>query len=253
MPAPLRPISAEPKSCGTDHGVVHAETVTSSDGSTEYLHYQTPDPTESPRYAKLEARKERCRRKRRRSRKWRALQRRQTRMRRRAASERKHERRQRANRIAKTHDVVGIEWLQNANMRRSARGTNERPGRNVAAKRALNRKLAASCPGYQSREQAQACIRHGTRYWLVPAAGTSITCAECGHRDPKSRETQAAFRCRGCPREANADANAGDGIRLLAEAYTRVGVSRLAAVNARLDSDVLLSVQLGKYSRPVRR
>ena len=42
----------------------------------------------------------------------------------------------------------------------------------------------------------------------VLAAGTSTTCAACGHRDPKNRPDQAGFRCEGCGFELNADENA---------------------------------------------
>ena len=109
---------------------------------------------------------------------------------------RAHQRRVRANRIARSNDLEGSESLQNANRPRSARGDNEQPGRNGAAKSGLNRSLAESSPGYQTTEQMAACVRHGTRYRLVPAAGTSITCGQCGHRDRKNHETQAVFRCR---------------------------------------------------------
>ena len=229
VPAPLKPLRDEPVTCGIDHGVVHAETITSNDGTAEHLHYDEPDAKEQKRYKKLQKRKEGCRRRRggrRASRRWRALQRRQNRMRSRAVRKQAHQRREWANQTAKKSDLVGIELLDNANMRRSAAGSNERPGRNVRAKSGLNRKLAESSPGYQTTEQIRACVRHGTRYRLVPGAGTSITCAECGHRNPKSRESQAVFRCRKCGHAANADANAGDTVRILAEAYTGVGVSR---------------------------
>ena len=174
LAAPLRPLPATPASAGCDHGIVHALTVASSNGSAEHLHYDTPEATRSRRYERLEERKKRCRQGRHPSRKRRALQRQQNRLRRRALGQRAHQRRAWANRIASQHDLVGIELLQNANMRRSARGTSEQPGRNVAAKSGLNRKLAESSPGYQTGELVSACIRHGTRYRLVPAAGTSI-------------------------------------------------------------------------------
>ena len=153
-------------------------------------------------------------------------------MRRRALNQRDHQRQCWAKRIAREHDLVGIELLQNANMQRSARVTNEQPGTNVRAKSGLNRKLAAGTPGRQTAELISACVRSGTRYRLVPAAGTSITCSLCGHRDRKNRETQAAFRCRSCNHESNADVNAASNVRLFAEAYTGVGVSRSWTVEA---------------------
>ena len=230
VPAPLRGLPATPVTAGCDHGVKHALTVSTSDGTSEHLHYKVPEATRSRRYDRLQKRKERCRRRRRPSRRRRALQRQQNRLRRRALGQRAEQRRQWANRIALGNDLVGIEHLRIANMTRSARGSLLQPGRNVRAKSGLNRRLAESCPGYQTTELKQACIRHGTRYQLIPAAGTSITCAECGHRDPKSRESQGVFRCRGCQHEANADVNAGHTVRLLAEAETRVGVSRSWAI-----------------------
>ena len=227
---PLRPLPEMVASAGIDHGVVHAETVAYSNGESEHVHYETPEPTRSRRYDRLQQRKDGCRRRRRPSRRRRALQRQQNRMRARALRRRAHQRREWANRIAQQNDLVGIELLQNANMRGSARGTSEQPGRNVAAKSGLNRRLSESAPGYQTTELVAACVRHGTRYRLVPAGGTSITCARCGHRNRKNRESQAGFRCQQCQHQANADVNAADVVRLLAEALTRVGVSRSWAV-----------------------
>ena len=100
----------------------------------------------------------------------------------------------------------------------------------MSAKRALNRRLAESRPGLQSAELIRACIRNGTRYRLVPAAGTSITCAVCGRKAAENRKTQAEFHCQECRHERNADVNAADGVRIQAEAYTRVGVSRPWAI-----------------------
>ena len=226
VPARLKALPDEPVTVGIDHGVKHALTMSDSQGNVEYLHYDEPPAADRRRYEQLDRRKKQCRGGRRRSRKRRALQRRQRRLRNRAVRKRAHQRREWANRIAQRYNLVAIEDLQVANMVRSARGTSEQPGRNVRAKSGLNRKLAESSPGYQTTELVNACIRHGARYRRVPAGGTSITCAECGHRDRRNRESQAVFRDRGCGHEANADANAGEVIRLFGEAYTGVGVSR---------------------------
>ena len=229
VPAPLKDLPEEPATVGNDHGVTHAQTTSSNRTGDEHLHYSTPEATTTRRYDALERRKKRAKRGSRR-RLW--LQGRQRRMRRRALNQRDHQRQCWAKRIAREHDLVGIELLQNANMQRSARVTNEQPGTNVRAKSGLNRKLAAGTPGRQTAELISACVRSGTRYRLVPAAGTSITCSLCGHRDRKNRETQAAFRCRSCNHESNADVNAASNVRLFAEAYTGVGVSRSWTVEA---------------------
>jgi putative transposase len=46
----------------------------------------------------------------------------------------------------------------------------------------------------------------------VPAAYTSQRCSACGHVDPKSRESQAVFRCTTCTHHEHADVNAARNI-----------------------------------------
>ena len=50
----------------------------------------------------------------------------------------------------------------------------------------------------------------------VPPAYTSVRCNACGEVDPKSRESQAVFRCHACGHTANADVNAARNILDLA-------------------------------------
>ena len=66
-------------------------------------------------------------------------------------------------------------------------------------------------PGYHhvtiATDSASRCT--GTEVVKVSAAFTSQRCSACGHVDPKSRESQAVFRCTTCPRPAeHADVNA---------------------------------------------
>ena len=89
--------------------------------------------------------------------------------------------------IVRNHQVIAIEDTAIINMTRSARGTAENPGKNVAQKRGLNRSIlsqrwAAISPKleYKSRWYGRQCIR-------VPAAHTSQTCPACGHVDAGSR------------------------------------------------------------------
>ena len=84
-------------------------------------------------------------------------------------------------------------------MLRSAQGGVSDPGRGVKAKRKLNRRLARAGLGGLRRALAARC---------APPQGTSQTCAECGCRDRRNRESQAAFRCVTCCRQAHADRNA---------------------------------------------
>lgn len=107
--------------------------------------------------------------------------------------------------LARTADVVRIEDLRVKSMMRSAKGTVEKPGRNVAQKRGLNHSIAAT--GWS---MFAIRLRHkiGDRLERVPAAYTSQCCSGCGHTVPENRESQAVFRCRACGFASNADINA---------------------------------------------
>jgi putative transposase len=77
--------------------------------------------------------------------------------------------------------------------------------------------------GWHRFEQAlQSVSRYtGTTVVKVSAAFTSQRCSACGHVDPKSRESQAVFRCTHCARPAeHADVNAAKNILAAGHAVT---------------------------------
>ena len=92
-------------------------------------------------------------------------------------------------------------------MTKSAKGTVENPGRNVAQKRSLNRRILdqgwAEVAGY-IRYKAR---REGIRVIEVYAGGTPKTCSICGHKDKRSRKGKN-FQCVSCGYQADADINA---------------------------------------------
>ena len=237
--APLKKIPDDPKdirSAGGDHGCTHALTVSNSDGTSTHYHYAPLSKEDISRWTRFNARKERCTRG---SREWRRLHRLTRGITGRHARRKAQTRLEWANEIAKNNHharrgrvfgvgaALGIENLRiRVNMRGSARGQSEAPGKNIAAKRGLNRALAETAPGYQKDALMAGCIRHGSVYRLVPPPWTSTTCNSCGYNDNGNRESQAAFRCRRCGSTANADVNAGHIVRLLGLAYNRVGVDR---------------------------
>jgi len=95
-------------------------------------------------------------------------------------------------------------------MVRSARGTKEKPGKNVKAKAALNRGILASGWGlFAQRLEDKA----PGRVIRVNPAFTSQQCHSCGEVDRKSRESQSVFRCTSCGHTAHADVNAACNIR----------------------------------------
>ena len=119
---------------------------------------------------------------------------------------------QAAARLAAANAVVVIEDLKTKNMTRSAKGTLEQPGRNVRAKSGLNRAILAKGWHQFALALSSAARYTGTAVVAVPAAFTSQRCSSCGHVDPKSRESQAVFRCTSCAHCEHADVNAANNI-----------------------------------------
>ncbi|WP_328619907.1 RNA-guided endonuclease InsQ/TnpB family protein [Streptomyces sp. NBC_00354] len=112
--------------------------------------------------------------------------------------------------IARRYGTVVVEALAITNMVKSARGTIEVPGKNVAQKSGLNRSISGEAWGRTAAMLAYKTARHGGTLHKVPAPGTSQRCSACGHTTPGSRESQAVFVCKNpdCGWSGNADHNA---------------------------------------------
>ena len=119
---------------------------------------------------------------------------------------------QTAHQLAATNAVVAVEDLKTKNMTRSAKGTLDDPGRNVRAKSGLNRAILAKGWHQFALALSSAARYTGTTVVAVPAAFTSQRCSQCGCVDPKSRESQAVFRCTHCSHTEHADINAAKNI-----------------------------------------
>jgi putative transposase len=124
-----------------------------------------------------------------------------------------------AHQLAHTNALVVLEKLPAKNMTRRAQPAPDpdNPGRylpnGAAAKSGLNKAILSK--GWYRFEQALTSVSRytGTTVVKVPAAFTSQRCSACGHVDPKSRESQAVFRCTHCSRPAeHADVNAAKNI-----------------------------------------
>jgi putative transposase len=105
-----------------------------------------------------------------------------------------------------------MEDLKVTNMMRSAKGTQEKPGKSVKAKSGLNRSIA---------KQAWSIFRTFIGYKLNQLNGelrlvdprhTSQTCPICLTADKRNRKSQSKFRCIKCEHTANADVNAATNI-----------------------------------------
>ncbi|MER6175840.1 transposase, partial [Streptosporangium sp. NPDC001681] len=116
--------------------------------------------------------------------------------------------------LAATFGVVVVEELKIANMVRSARGTVEAPGVNVAQKAGLNRSIAGQAWGRTVTLLEYKTSERGGQVVKVPAWGTSQTCHRCGHRDPAARDgIRYACANSACGWVGHADTNAAINIK----------------------------------------
>ena len=130
--------------------------------------------------------------------------------------------------IARRFDVIRVEDLSIKSMTRSARGTISAPGRNVAAKTALNRGIRRSGWGLLARRLED---KARGRVQRVNPAFTSQRCSACGHVASESRESQALFHCVACAYTDNADVNAAKNIAAGHAVTARGGLGIARPVN----------------------
>ena len=107
--------------------------------------------------------------------------------------------------ISQNHALVFVEDLQVRNMSRSAAGTAEHHGKNVAQKSGLNKAILDQGWGEFQRQLDYKTAWNGGLLIAVPAHHTSQTCPCCGHVSKDNRQTQARFACVECGYENNAD------------------------------------------------
>ena len=82
--------------------------------------------------------------------------------------------------LSRRYETIAVEDLRLGNMTRSARGTVEKPGTNVAQKAGLNRSLLDAAPGKLIRMIAYKVERTGGRMVRVDPRNTSQVCSSCG-------------------------------------------------------------------------
>ena len=136
-----------------------------------------------------------------------------------------------STRLVTGHDLIVFEDLQVKKMLRSARGSVESPGRNVAAKAGLNRRIAASAWSRLARRTTEkAAASPGCAVVRVDPRHTSQRCSACGHLHPGNRPSQAVFSCLNCGHSESADVNAAKNILAAGLAVTaRGGIAEVEA------------------------
>jgi putative transposase len=225
------PVHGSERSVGIDLGITKFAALSDGtflDGANAFQKYQK-------RLAMLQRR---MARKVKFSRNWRKAKAKVSRLHRKIASVRNDMLHKASTTISKNHAVVVLEDLRVTNMTASAKGTIERPGRNVRAKSALNRRVLDQGWGHFRRQLAYKLEWNGGVLLLVDPRDTSRTCAVCGHISKENRQTQAAFRCVACQHVSNADTNAAINI------LRRAGQARIACGDAPLGVSTKQETQL---------
>ncbi len=110
--------------------------------------------------------------------------------------------------IADMYDLVIFEDLNIQGMTKSARGSKEKPGKNVAQKRGLNRAILRSGWGRLERYMS-----YKTYTEKIDPKYTSQHCHNCGEVRKANRKSQSVYHCGKCDVEQNADVNAALNIR----------------------------------------
>ncbi|MHB1903429.1 MAG: RNA-guided endonuclease InsQ/TnpB family protein [Ferrimicrobium sp.] len=145
--------------------------------------------------------------------------------------------------LVRNYDLIVLEDLKIKHMTRSAKGTVENPGKNVAQKRGLNRSILEQGWGMFRQRLTDKAVNATTpvEVIFVNPAYTSMRCSECGYTDKKNRKSQAVFSCCSCGHTDNADVNAARNVIAAGLAvYGRGGTMQAASTKT-------------KHSDPVKR
>ena len=141
--------------------------------------------------------------------------------------------------IAGKYNLVYMEDLNTQGMTASAKGTQDKPGKNVKQKAGLNKSILKS--GWGKLEQ---CLSYKSNVIKVPAPYTSQRCHECGHTEKDNRKTQSEFICLSCGYSGNADQNAALNILALGNgAAARGGGAVSRPVKRETDTAGCISVR----------
>ena len=145
----------------------------------------------------------------------------------REANRRRDDLHKKARQIVNAAGIIALEKLNVRAMTRSAKGTPEKPGRNVAAKAGLNRRILDASFGQLERlivEKAEEAAR--TIVW-VDARFSSQECSHCGHIARESRRRRR-FACVRCGLTCHADVNAA----LVIRGRAQLGAQRMPDAGA---------------------
>jgi len=114
--------------------------------------------------------------------------------------------------ISKNHGIIAMEDLKVKNMSKSAKGTINEPGTNVAAKTGLNKSITDQGWYEFQRQLTYKQQWSGGKVVLVNPINTSRKCSRCNHVAAENRQSKTLFQCQSCDYKDNADLNAAKNI-----------------------------------------
>ena len=104
--------------------------------------------------------------------------------------------------------LIALDGVKIRNMTRSAKGTVEEPGKNVAQKAGLNASILSSAWGMVRQFTRYKALKEHKLAIEVPSAYGSQECSQCGCTEPENRPTRDRFLCTFCKFACHADVNA---------------------------------------------
>ena len=125
--------------------------------------------------------------------------------------------------LVRNYDLIVLEDLKVKNMVRSASGTKENPGKQVAQKKGLNREILNQSWSFFRKRLKDKANSSGVVVTQVNPKYTSQTCSVCKHCARQNRKSQAVFSCVACAYQADADINAAQNILAAGLAVTGRG------------------------------
>ena len=125
--------------------------------------------------------------------------------------------------LVQNYDVIGLEDTALTNMTRSAAGTAEDPGKNVAQKSGLNRSILEQNLGQVRQQIAYKAEWASRRLVLVDPRNTTRTCSRCGSLNDRPGANRI-YRCDKCGLVIDQDENAA--VNILHATLAAVGVER---------------------------
>ena len=115
--------------------------------------------------------------------------------------------------LAESQSIVCMEDLRVKNMSKSAKGSLQNPGKNVAQKSGLNKSILRQGWGMFRTMLEYKCKKFGSTLVLVNPKNTSRECRKCHFVSKENRKTQENFLCVNCGHDENADLLASKNIK----------------------------------------